>query len=164
MKKNIAIVAGGTSSEYVISMRSAETVLDCLDRTVFEPYLIVVEHDRWYAKVNGQEIPVNKDNFSVLIGQETVTFAAVYNIIHGTPGEDGKIQGYFDILGIPYTGCDVLTSAITFSKSICKQLVQIHGVTTPRSVTVTQHDEQKIPDIAPTIYLPLLRKTEQRGL
>ena len=138
MKKNVAVVAGGTSSEYVISMRSAETVLGCLDLTSFTPYLIVVTLDRWYAQVDGQEYPVNKDNFSITVDSQTITFDAVYNIIHGTPGEDGKIQGYFDIVGIPYTGCDVLTSAITFSKSICKQLVQTHGITTPQSVTVKQ--------------------------
>ena len=141
MKKTVAVVAGGTSSEYVISLRSAQTVLDHLDRTAFEPYLIIVTLDRWYAKVGEQELPVNKDNFSVQIDSETVTFAAVYNIIHGTPGEDGKIQGYFDLLGIPYTGCGVLTSAITFSKSICKQLVHTHKITTPRSVTLTHVDE-----------------------
>ena len=163
MKKNIAVVAGGTSSEYVISMRSAETVLDCLDRTSFVPYLIVVEHDQWYAKINGQDVPVNKDSFSVALEQESVTFAAVYNIIHGTPGEDGKIQGYFDMLGIPYTGCDVLTSAITFSKSICKQLVQTHGITTPQSVTITQHDEQKIPDIAEQFTFPCFVKPNNGG-
>lgn len=141
MKTTVAVVAGGTSSEYVISLRSAQTVLDCLDRRSFEPYLVVVTQDRWYAQVDGQELPVNKDNFSVVVGSATVTFAAVYNTIHGTPGEDGKIQGYFEMLGIPYTGCDVLTSAITFSKSICKQLVRTYGITTPESVTVTALDE-----------------------
>ena len=163
MKKNIAVVAGGASHEYVISMRSAETVLDCLDRTSFEPYLIVVERDRWYAKVDGQQFPVDKDNFSVTINQKTITFAAVYNIIHGTPGEDGKIQGYFDILGIRYTGCDVLTSAITFSKSICKQLVQTHGITTPQSVTITQQNDQKIPDIASQFTFPCFVKPNNGG-
>lgn len=141
MKTTVAIVAGGTSSEYVISLRSAQTVLDCLDRRSFEPYLVVVTQDRWYAQVDGQELPVNKDDFSVVVGSATVTFAAVYNIIHGTPGEDGKIQGYFEMLGIPYTGCDMLTSAITFSKSICKQLVRTYGIATPESATVTALDQ-----------------------
>ena len=163
MKKNVAIVAGGTSSEYVISMRSAETVLGCLDRTAFTPYLVVVTLDRWYAKVDGQEFPVNKDNFSIAVNGETITFEAVYNIIHGTPGEDGKIQGYFDMLGIPYTGCDVLTSAITFSKSICKELVQTYGITTPQSVTVKQSDNPNTDDLASQFTFPCFVKPNNGG-
>ena len=163
MKKNVAVVAGGTSGEYVISMRSAETVLDCLDSTVFSPYLIVVTLNRWYAKVGGQEYPVNKDNFSITVDNETITFDAVYNIIHGTPGEDGKIQGYFDLLGIPYTGCDVLTSAITFSKSICKQLVQTHDITTPQSVTVRQPDNLDVKNVASQFTFPCFVKPNNGG-
>ena len=87
----------------------------------------------------------------------------MYNIIHGTPGEDGKIQGYFDLLGIPYTGCDVLTSALTFSKSICKQLVQAHGITTPQSVTVTPRDDEKIPEIAAQFTFPCFVKPNNGG-
>ena len=163
MKKTVAVVAGGTSSEYVISMRSAETVLSCLEATSFIPYLIVVETDRWYAKVDGQELPVNKDNFSITVGHEVVTFDAVYNIIHGTPGEDGKIQGYFDLLSIPYTGCDVITSAITFSKSICKQLVQAHGVTTPRSVAVAHPDDLHDSDVVTQFTFPCFVKPNNGG-
>ena len=163
MKSNVAVVAGGTSSEYVISMRSAETVLDCLDQTSLTSYLVVVTLDRWYAKVNGQEFPVNKDNFSVTVDDKTITFDAVYNIVHGTPGEDGKIQGYFDMLGIPYTGCDVLTSAITFSKSICKQLVQSQGITTPQSVIVRQQDHSKTQELASEFSFPCFVKPNNGG-
>ena len=163
MKKNVAVVAGGTSSEYVISMRSAETVLSCLDGTSFAPYLIIVEKDRWYAKVDGQELPVNKDNFSITVEGKVITFEAVYNIIHGTPGEDGKVQGYFDLLAIPYTGCDVITSAITFSKSICKQLVQAHGIITPQSVTVTHQDDIDLAALVGQLSFPCFVKPNNGG-
>ena len=163
MKKNVAVVAGGTSSEYVISLRSAETVLDCLDTASFTPYLIIVTLDRWYAKVDGQEYAVNKDNFSITIDNEAIEFDAVYNIIHGTPGEDGKIQGYFDLLGIPYTGCDVTTSAITFSKSICKQLVHTHGVTTPQSVIARLHDGSDRKELASQFTFPCFVKPNNGG-
>ena len=161
--KNIAVVAGGTSSEYVISMRSAETVLSCLDMDSFAPYLVVVTQDRWFAKIDGQEVPINKDNFSVTVAGETVTFDAVYNIIHGTPGEDGKIQGYFDLLGIPYTGCNVLTSAITFSKSVCKQLISAHDIATPRSATVRQYEDIDQQDIISQFTFPCFVKPNNGG-
>ena len=163
MKHNVAVVAGGTSHEYVISMRSAETVLSCLDRTAFTPYLVVVELDRWYAKVDGQELPINKDNFSFNRDGQTVTFDAVYNIIHGTPGEDGKIQGYLELLGIPYTGCDVLCSAITFSKSVGKELVRAHGITTPRSETLTEQDLTRVAQVATAFSFPCFVKPNNGG-
>ena len=163
MKQNIAVVAGGTSHEYVISMRSAETVLGCLDRSAFAPYLVVVELDRWYAKVDGQELPINKDNFSFSLNGQTITFSAAYNIIHGTPGEDGKIQGYFELLGIPYTGCNVLCSAITFSKSVGKELVRAHGITTPQSVTLTEQDLSRVAQVATGFSFPCFVKPNNGG-
>ncbi len=163
MKKNVAVVAGGTSSEYVISMRSAQTVLDCLDRSQFEPYLVVITQDRWYAPLDGQELPVNKDDFSIPRGASVVRFAAVYNIIHGTPGEDGKLQGYFDMLGLPYTGCGVLTSAITFSKSICKQLLRTQDIATPQSATITQADQASLDEVANQFSFPCFVKPNNGG-
>ena len=163
MKKNVAVVAGGTSSEYVISMRSAQTVLGCLDRSQFEPYLVVVTQDRWYAPIDGQELPVNRDDFSIPVGTEVVRFEAVYNIIHGTPGEDGKLQGYFDMLGLPYTGCGVLTSAITFSKSICKQLLRTQDVITPHSAVVASTDRHALDEVAARFSFPCFVKPNNGG-
>lgn len=163
MKQNIAVVAGGTSHEHVISMRSAETVLNCLDRSTFTPYLVVISRDRWYAKVDEQELPIDKDNFSFILNGQTITFAAVYNIIHGTPGEDGKIQGYFELLGIPYTGGNVLCSAITFSKSVGKELVRAHGITTPQSVTLTERDLSRVDQVATKFSFPCFVKPNNGG-
>ena len=163
MKKTIAVVAGGTSSEYVISMRSAQTVLGCLDTEQFEPYLVVIETDRWYARVDGAELPIDKNNFSFQLNNQTITFEAVYNIIHGTPGEDGKMQGYWDLIGMPYTGCDMLTSAITFSKSVCKELVRTHDIITPQSVVVRQDEDYSVDTLASSMTFPCFVKPNNGG-
>ena len=109
MKKNIAVVAGGSSSEYVISMKSAGLIMDCIDPERFNAYLVVIEKDQWFVQHEDRAFPINRQNFSWERKGQTVQFDKVYNIIHGTPGEDGKIQGYFDLIGMPYTGCDVIT-------------------------------------------------------
>jgi len=163
MKKNIAVVAGGSSSEYVISMKSAALILDCIDTERFNPYLVIVEKDQWYAKLPGQNCPINRDDFSLEREGHNIRFDYVYNIIHGTPGEDGKIQGYFDLLNIPYTGCDVLTSSITFNKSVCKQLVRSHGITTPQSVVLRQQQPYSVEKLTEELKFPCFVKPNNGG-
>ncbi|WKN42008.1 D-alanine--D-alanine ligase [Tunicatimonas pelagia] len=163
MKKNIAVVAGGSSSEYVISLKSAGLIMDCIDTTRFNPYLVVIEKDQWYVKQADKTIPVNRADFSWEQQGNTIHFDGVYNIIHGTPGEDGKIQGYFDLLSIPYTGCNVLTSSITFNKSICKQLVRSHGITTPQSVVLRQHLPYTLDALVKDLHFPCFVKPNNGG-
>ena len=120
MKKRIAIVAGGDSGEYEISIKSAVVVEEHLDKNMYEPYLIIITEHEWsYTTDDGRKYLLDKDDFSLNTGNEKVTFDAVFIAIHGTPGEDGKLQGYLDMLGIPYTACDHATSAITFNKYFC---------------------------------------------
>ncbi len=163
MKKNIAVVAGGSSSEYEISLKSAGLIMDCIDTERFNSYLVVMEKDQWYVKHAGETFSVNRNDFSWEQHGNTVHFDKVYNIIHGTPGEDGKIQGYFDLLNIPYTGCDVLTSAITFNKSICKQLVRSHGITTPQSVVLQQHLSYNLAELVKELNFPCFVKPNNGG-
>lgn len=163
MKKNIAVVAGGSSSEYVISMKSAGLIMDCIDTDRFHVYLVVVEKEQWYAKLSDQAYPINRDDFSLEREGQKVQFDYVYNIIHGTPGEDGKMQGYLDLLGIPYTGCDVLTSAITFNKNICKQLVRSHGITTPQSVVLRQQRPYSLEQLTKELSFPCFVKPNNGG-
>lgn len=163
MKKNIAVVAGGSSSEYVISMKSAALILDCIDTERFNPYLVIVEKNQWYAKVLDQTYPINRDDFSLEREGQKIHFDYVYNIIHGTPGEDGKIQGYFDLLNIPYTGCDVLTSSITFNKKVCKQLVSSHGITTPQSVVLRQQQPYSVEKLIEELSFPCFVKPNNGG-
>jgi D-alanine-D-alanine ligase len=124
MKKNIALLAGGYSGEYAISINSAVTIAANINTDKYAVYTIIVDKSGWYYKhPNGQTIPVNKDDFSIFIDEQTINFDCVFFGIHGTPGEDGKIQGYLDILNIPYTGCNSIISAITFNKIYCNRIV-----------------------------------------
>ncbi|MEM6841028.1 MAG: D-alanine--D-alanine ligase [Bacteroidota bacterium] len=163
MKKNIAVVAGGSSSEYVISLKSAGLIMSCIDSERFNPYLVIMEKSQWYVKLDGTSYPINRANFSWEKEGQTIHFDQIYNIIHGTPGEDGKIQGYFDLLGIPYTGCDVLTSAITFNKNICKQLVRSHSITTPQSVVLRQHQPYSVDELTKELQFPCFVKPNNGG-
>lgn len=163
MKKTIAVTAGGTSSEYVISMKSAETILSFIDREKFTPYQVVISKDGWFAHLNDQKYPINKDNFSFVLEGQEITFDFVYNTIHGTPGEDGKVQGYFDLLGIPYSGCDVITSSITFNKNLCKRVVDSYGITTPKSVMLNHKLDYDVEQLKKELNFPCFVKPNNGG-
>jgi D-alanine-D-alanine ligase len=135
MKRNLALVAGGFSSEYVVSRKSAESVSTWIDRGKFNVYLIIIERDEWYASLTDDiKIPVNRSDFSILPDGQIIHFDFAYIIIHGTPGEDGKLQGYFDILGIPYSTCGVLTSALTFNKFYTKTFLANFGILSAKNI------------------------------
>ncbi|RYF86240.1 MAG: D-alanine--D-alanine ligase, partial [Chitinophagaceae bacterium] len=117
MKKNIALVTGGYSGEAVISYKSAATISENLDKEKWTSYLIDIHPSGWFhSTASGEKIAVDKNDFSIILNGQKVTFDAVLVSLHGTPGEDGKLQGYFDCLNIAYTSCDAATSALTFNK------------------------------------------------
>jgi D-alanine-D-alanine ligase len=163
MKKNIAVTCGGTSSEYVVSMKSVVTILESIDRQRFEPYQVIISPEGWYALHHEQKIPINKDNFSFRSGGQEIRFDFVYNTIHGTPGEDGKIQGYLDLMGIPYSGCDVITSAVTFKKNICKRVVASYGITTPQSVMLNRQMSYDMEELITELSFPSFVKPNSGG-
>ena len=123
MKKTIALITGGFTGESVISLKSAAQIEQNLDASKFEVYKIIISPQSWYYEANGQAIEVDKNDFSLLIAGKKVLFDAVFVGLHGSPGEDGKLQGYFDMLEIPYTSCDALTSAISMNKGYTKAIV-----------------------------------------
>jgi D-alanine-D-alanine ligase len=142
MKKNIAIVFGGDSGEYDVSVRSGEVVLKHLDVERFNGYPILLARSGWiYRNQDGLEYPVNKNDFSIETAEGKVIFDAVFNAIHGTPGEDGKLQGYLEMLKIPVTSCDSITSALTFNKFFCNRFVGSFGVNVARSVVVSGQED-----------------------
>jgi D-alanine-D-alanine ligase len=129
MKKNLALIAGGFSSEYIVSVKSAESVYDWIDHHKFNVFLIIIKRAEWYASLpTGKKIPVNRSDFSILVEGQTIHFDFAYIIIHGTPGEDGKLQGYFDILDIPYSTCGVLAASLTFNKFFTKTYLAGFGI------------------------------------
>jgi len=152
---NIAIFTGGDSSEYVISMKSAKQILKWLDATGHTCYLVEVKKDKWSVHLGKKKVALDKNSFSFLNNEEKVTFDFIWNTIHGTPGEDGKLQGYFDIMGIPYSCSDQFSSALTFNKYTCKSFLKQHNVLTPESSLVRKNQETD---------LSLLCETQQWGI
>lgn len=159
MKKNIAVLAGGYSNEYEISVKSAQMLMQNLDKDKYNTFLLCIRPGKWvYIDENSNETPVDKNDFSITKGQEKITFDCVFNIIHGTPGEDGKIQGYLDMLGIPYTSCNQYVSAMTFNKAYCNYMVDNLGVTVPQSVHLFKRDTPDINAVIEKIKLPAFVK------
>jgi D-alanine-D-alanine ligase len=160
---NIAIVTGGDSGEYGISVKSGKQVELNIDRTKFCPFLIMIRGKRWTYAIEKKVFPIDKNDFSLTIGSRKIRFDAVFNAIHGTPGENGKLQGYFDMLGIPYTSCDVTTSALTFNKSYCKDVVANCGIKTARSLHLVKGNDLQAQEILNKLTLPLFVKPNNGG-
>lgn len=164
MQKNIAVVAGGYSGEYEISIKSAQTVCAHLPQEKYKAYLIEMTKGEcnW---INGdQKIPVNLHDFSVMDDGNIVTFDCAFIAIHGTPGEDGKLQGYFDIIGLPYTTGDTDTMATTFNKATCLAVLKKMGLNVAKGI-VLQHTENGVAadKINQTIGFPCFVKPANGG-
>ena len=142
MKKPvIAFVTGGYSSESVISYKSAITIEKNIDRELFEIYRIDVTPEKWFHPgVGGSEFVIDKNDFSFNLNGQKIIFDAVLIGIHGTPGEDGKLQGYFDLMGLPYTSCDAATSAITFNKRYTCAIAGASGFNVSKSILLFKHN------------------------
>ena len=164
MKKNIALVTGGFSGEAVISYKSAVTVGNNLDPDLFNVYRIDINPLGWfYEMTDGRKIEVDRNDFSLQLDSRKVNFDAVFIGIHGTPGEDGKLQGYFDTLSIPYTSCDAATSAITFNKRYTVAIARMAGIAVANSVHLFKHIPVSASSIADQLQLPLFVKPNNGG-
>ena len=165
MKRRIALVAGGFTGEDQISFKSAAVVEEHLDPSRYEVYKIIVSKDGWYHKdKNGEDWSVDLNDFSIQQGDKTITFDGVFNIIHGSPGEDGKLAGYWDMLGIPYTTCGSLTSAVTMNKGYTKAIVQgIPGLHIARSIQLFNNKPENVDRIVRQLKLPLFVKPNNGG-
>ena len=162
--KNIAIVCGGNSGEYDISIGSAQMVSKHLDEYKYLAYQLIIKHTDWYyPDKNRIKHQVDKTDFSINVDGEKIVFDAVFNAIHGTPGEDGKLQGYFDMLGIPYTSCDQATSALTFNKYFCNRFVSSFGIKTADSVSYLNGESINKDELIDRLGLPLFVKPAESG-
>ena len=151
MKKNIALVMGGFSGEHDISIASGNQVYGQLDHTKYNVYKIVIDRDGWYWERNGEHLPVDRGDFTVTDNGQKVLFDLAFIIIHGNPGENGVLQGYFDMLGIRYTTCGFYTSALTFQKGYCNPVVKSFDIVkVAKSVLLYSMD-----DVLKTQYLKL---------
>lgn len=164
MKSNIALLAGGYSGEYVISIQTARTIEQNLDSDRFNTYKIIVTREGWWHETAGGKVEIDKNDFSLLINGEKVLFDAVFIAIHGTPGEDGRIQGYLDMLQIPYTSCNAIVSALTFNKSYCNKVVKaLNVVNIANSVHLIKNEPYSMGAIFDTLRLPVFVKPNESG-
>lgn len=165
MKKIIALLTGGTTGEWVISVKSAATIAHHLDPEKFEVYKIMLTQQGWfYEPADSVKVEVDRNDFSLTIKGRKVTFDGVFIAIHGAPGEDGKLQGYFDMLGLKYTTCDALTSAITMNKGYTKAIVQgIPLLHVAKSAQVFNNASYSLTDIKKDLTLPYFVKPNNGG-
>ncbi|MBB6499373.1 D-alanine--D-alanine ligase [Pedobacter cryoconitis] len=165
MKKIIALLTGGTTGEWVISVKSAATIAHNLDPDKFEVYKIMLTQQGWfYEPVDSVKIEVDRNDFSLVYNGRKITFDGVFIAIHGAPGEDGKLQGYFDMLGLPYTTCDALTSAVTMNKGYTKAIVQdIPNLFIAKSAQIFKGTPYSLSDIKNGLNLPYFVKPNNGG-
>lgn len=166
MKPCIAFVTGGYSGEAEISYATAKTIEKNIDREKFDYYKIDITRNGWYYETeNGDKKEVNKNDFTIIVEGKTIRFEAVLIGIHGTPGEDGKLQGYLDMLGIPYTSCSAATSAITFNKRYTIAVAKLAGINVANSAILYQEFKQKSDflDEAKKLRLPVFVKPNNGG-
>ena len=163
MKKRIAVVCGGYSGESVVSMRSAQMIMNNIDRNLYDPIKIVITTTDWYAETDAGNIPVNKANFSINRHGSEITFDGVFMIIHGTPGENGILQGYFELLDIPTTTGDTLNMALTFNKKMTTRVLGTFGFHVAKSLTLKQTDSFTTEQIIAQVGLPCFVKPNCGG-
>ena len=163
MKKKIALLLGGDSSEAIISVRSADLVLQHLDDALYDVYPITVGGTSWTYTHNGIIINVDKNDFTVTVDGIRIRFDCAVPMIHGTPAEDGRLQAYFELMRVPYTACDVLTSSLTFNKHACKTYLNSLGILFPKGKLIRKGEKADEQEIFAWTGLPCFVKPNNGG-
>lgn len=161
--KKIAVIEGGYSSEKAVSVKSAQTIFDNLDRTKFEPIKVLIDENEWTAYDDLGRYPINKNDFSFTKNGVKFNFDYAYIVIHGTPGEDGKLQGYFDMIGIPYNTSSAAITSLTFQKFHCNQFLKNFGFNVAEAVLIKFGDQPNIDQIIEKVALPCFVKPTDGG-
>ena len=161
--KNIAIIAGGNSSEYEVSMKSGKNINDEVDETRYNKYLVVLKERDWHVEIGEEKYPVDKNDFSFTRNGEKILFDFAYITIHGVPGENGLLQGYLDMMGVPYGCCNVLASALTFDKHTCNTYLKSYGVNVADSVMLIRGMAYDVNEIINEVGLPCFVKPNAEG-
>ena len=164
-KKNVAVVMGGYSDEYKVSLKSGQLIFDSLDREVYNVYKVIVLKEEWYfLDDNDQKQPINKADFSTKLSNgESLKFDVCFNIIHGKPGENGELQAYWDTIGQKYTGCDFYQSALTFNKKDTLAVLSKYGIPSAKSIYLRKGESINEEEIIKELGLPLFVKPNQSG-
>ncbi len=164
MKHNVAVVMGGFSSEYEVSIASGTVVYDNLSKIKFNPYKVVITRDKWVVlDKSGNEHSIDLNDFSATIDGEKLKFDVVFNAIHGAPGEDGPLAGYFDLIGMPQTSSGQFESALTFNKAECSMLLKGLGVNIAEAYYLAKHEAYNPEEIVAHVGLPCFVKPNRSG-
>lgn len=163
MKRNIGIIYGGYSSEIIISEKSKDGVMSFIDENRYNKYPILITKEKWCAIIDNSEYPIDKNDFSFSLNGAKITIDCAYITIHGTPGENGLLQGYFDMLDIPHTTCSVEAAAISFNKFACNTYLKGFGVAVADSVLLRKGNAYNGTDIIKSLGLPCFVKPNAGG-
>lgn len=163
VRKNIAIIAGGYSSEYAISLESAKEVMGALNPDKYASTLVKISQEGWQAVTEDGTYPINKNDFSYQMNGSPVYFDGVFNSIHGTPGENGIMQAYFELVEIPITGCDSFCSSLTFNKFACNNMLKSLGITVAKSMVIRKGERIDAEKIMNVVGLPCFVKPNSGG-
>ena len=163
-KLNIAVIAGGDSSEFIVSVKSGANVFKAIDSSKFTPWLVQMKGKEWIVIQNDKKIAaIDKSDFSFKLGGEKINFSFAYITIHGTPGEDGILQGYFDLLKIPYSGSSVQASSLTFNKWFCNNYLRSLGVKMADSIKISKGEKIDAVQITGKLGIPIFIKPNAGG-
>ena len=162
--KNVAIVCGGDSGEFEISVKSASVVKKNLDPQKYNSYIMVVSKKGWYCLLDdGSKVDIDKNDFSICVDGKKVVFDVAFNAVHGEPGENGPLSGYLELMGIPCTSSDQTTCALTFHKDFCKRVVKSYDVKVSPSVLINKGEDYDAAKIVEELGLPLFVKPTCNG-
>ncbi|MEJ6736218.1 MAG: D-alanine--D-alanine ligase [Flavobacteriales bacterium] len=157
--KNVAIIEGGYSHEKIISLQSAETVFQNIDRTLYNPIKVRIDEEGWFAFVDGEKYEMDRADFSF----NAIKFDIAFIVIHGTPGEDGKLQAYFDMLEMSYSTCSHLAATLTFNKFVCNRYLKTFGIKVANAVLIRKQDIVNSAEVIAKVGLPCFVKPNDGG-
>ena len=163
MKKNVAVIAGGNSAEYGVSIQSGNHIYSEVDSSRYNKYLMILKGRDWHVELDGNCYPVDKNDFSFVLDGEKIVFDFAYITIHGNPGENGMLQGYLDMMNIPYSTCSVLCEAITFDKYTCTNYLNGFGINTTHPVMLTRGQAYDKEAVLASVGLPCFVKPNAEG-
>lgn len=164
MKYSIAVVMGGFSSEYEVSLQSGEVVFQSLNRDQFDPWRVIISPQEWVVATDtGERLSIDRSDFSFSHQGRQIRFDAVFNAVHGSPGEDGLLASYWELLNLPQTASDTFASALTFNKAECSLLMRLKGVTTPEAVHLNPAEPWSEKEILDITGLPCFVKPSRSG-
>ncbi len=163
-KLNIAVVAGGEQSEVVVSIKSAKGIVSFMDQSRYNPFIVVIEKNNWHVLLDDDStLPIDKNQFTFQLNHQKIHFDCAYITIHGIPGEDGRLQGYFEMIDMPYTSCNVLTSALTYNKFVCNSFLKGFGISVAPSIRLSRQENVQSDKIVAEIGLPCFVKPNLGG-